>query len=78
MKAVLLENVLYKGQRYKAGQELNLDAVTAGMFERSGLAHIEAPPKLPDPAPEPLPVKKKTRSTGKKTSTEKKSARGQK
>ena len=78
MKAVLLENVLYKGQRYKAGQELNLDAVTAGMFERSGIAHIETPPKPVENPPALPSAEKKTRSTGRKTSAAKKSTRGQK
>lgn len=83
MKVVLLANVLHKGQRYKAGMELNLDAVTAGQFERAGLAFIEPLPKAEVPkkadSGEELPrVEKKTRSTGKKTSTAKKASRGQK
>lgn len=81
MKAVLLANVLHKGQRYSAGAELNLDAVTAGIFERAGLAFIEPTPKATPPksdgSPSDLPqVEKKTRPAGKKTSTPKKRAGG--
>lgn len=45
MKVILLENVLHKGQRHKAGASLDLDAETAEKFERSGVAIIEAAPK---------------------------------
>ncbi len=45
MKVILLENVLLKGQRYKAGASLDLDAEMAEGFERSGVAIIEAAPK---------------------------------
>lgn len=45
MKVILLENVLLKGQRHKAGASLDLDAETAERFERAGVAIIEAAPK---------------------------------
>lgn len=100
MKVILLENVLLKGQRHKAGASLDLDAETAERFERSGVAIIEAAPKtaptvapkeaLNFPKSEPIapkavesapdlpPVKRKATQTGKKASTTKKAARGQK
>lgn len=83
MKAILLENVLHKGQRYKAGAELDLDAVTAAQFKRAGIAHVEDAPKPPAPKPlaiaQELPVaEKKTARAGKKASASKKAARGQK
>lgn len=96
MKAILLANVLYKGQRYKVGDELDLDVVTAGQFEREGLAFIEAMPKskpkvevplpvIPEDVPkqadsrtEPPHVEAKTARAGKKATTTKKAARGQK
>lgn len=45
MKVILLENVLIKGQRHKAGASLDLDSETAERFERSGVAIIESAPK---------------------------------
>ena len=88
MKAILLENILHKGQRYKAGAVLDLDAVTAAQFRRAGIAHVEDAPKPPapkPPAPKPpaiapdLPsAARKQGRTGKKASTSKKSTRGQK
>jgi hypothetical protein len=50
MKVIFLENVLVKGQRYKAGASLDLDAETAEKFERAGVAIIEAAPKIAPPA----------------------------
>lgn len=92
MKVILLENVLHKGQRHKAGASLDLDAETAEKFERSGVAIIDTVPKaasvspkaepvVPKPieiAPELPPVEQKATQTSKKASTSKKSARGQK
>lgn len=100
MKVILLENVLLKGQRHKAGASLDLDAETAERFERSGVAIIEAAPKTaPTVAPKEAPnfpkvepiapkgidaatespsVTRKATQTGKKASTSKKAARGQK
>lgn len=83
MKAILLENILHKGQRYKAGAVLDLDAVTAAQFRRAGIAHVEDAPKPPAPkppaiAPDLPPVGRKTSRAGKKASTSKKSTRGQK
>lgn len=52
MNVTLLENVLLKGQRHKAGASLDLDAETAERFERSGIAIIEAAQKeVPAAAP---------------------------
>lgn len=87
MKVILLENVLHKGQRYKAGASIDVDAETASKFERSGVAFIDTVPKaapaLPTPkpieiAPELPPVEQKATHTSKKASASKKSARGQK
>ena len=56
MKVILLENVLLKGQRHKAGASLDLDAETAERFERAGVAIIEAAPKTaPAVAPKEAP-----------------------
>lgn len=78
MKAILLANVLHKGRRYSAGEALNLDVVTAGQFERAGLAQIEAAPKEAA-SPSNLPsAERKTKQAGKKASTPKKAGRGQK
>lgn len=83
MKAILLENILHKGQRYKAGAVLDLDAVTAAQFRRAGIAHVEDAPKPPAPkppaiAPDLPSAARKQGRTGKKASTSKKSTRGQK
>lgn len=78
MKVVLLENILHKGQRYKAGASLELDADTAGNFERAGVAIIEAPPKPVAVAPELPHVEQKAVRAGDKPSRSKKGARGQK
>lgn len=78
MKAILLENVYHKGRRYIAGDELNLDAVTAGNFERAGIAIIDAPSKQADAATELPPVAQIERSTGDKPPKSKKAARGKK
>ena len=77
MKVILLENIMHKGTRYKAGYSLELDAETAEKFERSGIAIMDAP----EPAgivPEPPRAEQKTVKTGKKPSASKKAARGQK
>lgn len=56
MKVILLENVLIKGQRHKAGASMDLDAETAERFERSGVAIIESAPKTaPTVAPKVAP-----------------------
>lgn len=56
MKVILLENVMHKGQRHKAGASLDLDAETAERFERSGVAIIESAPKTaPTVAPKVAP-----------------------
>jgi hypothetical protein len=78
MKAILLANILHKGRRYAAGEELNLDAVTAGQYARAGLVHIEAAPKTPAMASDLSPVERKAPRAGKKACTSKKAARGQK
>jgi hypothetical protein len=97
MKVILLENIMHKGQRYKAGASLELDVETAGKFERSGIAIIEAAPKTaPTVAPTVAPKEepdfpnavgsapdlpsdeRKVTQAGKKASTSKKAARGQK
>lgn len=100
MKVILLENVLLKGQRHKAGASLELDAETASKFESAGVAIIESAPKTaPTVAPKIAPnfpkaesiapkgvdaatespsAKRKATQAGKKASTPKKAARGQK
>lgn len=78
MKAILLANVLHNGRRYSAGEELNLDVVAAGKFERAGLARIEAAPKQPASAPDSPPVERKAKPAGKKASAPKKAGKGQK
>ena len=78
MKAILLENVYHKGRRYIAGDELNLDAVTAGNFERAGIAIIDAQPKQAEEATELPPIAQIEPNPGDKPPKSKKSARGQK
>lgn len=55
MKVILLENVLLRGQRHKAGASLDLDAETAERFERAGIAIIDAPKTAPTVAPKEGP-----------------------
>lgn len=78
MKAILLANVLHNGRRYSAGEELNLDVVTAGKFERAGLVRVEAAPKQPAGAPDLPSAERKAKSVGKNASAPKKAGKGQK
>lgn len=78
MKAILLANVLHNGRRYSAGEELNLDVVTAGKFERAGLVRVEAAPKQPASAPDLPSAERKAKPAGKKASAPKKAGKGQK
>lgn len=92
MKVVLLENILHKGQRYKAGASLELDAETAGKFEQAGIAiaetvpkpvevvqkAVEISPKVAGSAPNLPSDERKVTQAGKKASASKKAARGQK
>ena len=92
MKVILLENILHKGQRHKAGASLELDAEMAERFERSGVAIIEAAPKAVPVISRVEPVtpkgvgtatelpqaERKEARAGSKPSRSKKGARGQK
>ena len=65
MKAILLQNTIYKGERFVAGSTIDLPEAVALRFERAALAHIEKAPETPQNEPEPVkadkqPAKSKT------------------
>lgn len=67
MKAILLTNILYKGKRYLAGEELNLDVVVMQQLTTRGLVRVdaettEAPVVVPQAA---VDAPKEDKATGK-------------
>lgn len=58
MKAILLQNTIYKGERFVAGSTIDLPEAVALRFERAALAHIEKAPETPKNEPEPVKADK--------------------
>lgn len=58
MKAILLQNTIYKGERFVAGSTIDLPEAVALRFERAALAHIEMAPETPKSDPEPVKADK--------------------
>ena len=54
MKAILLQNTIYKGERFLAGSTIDLPEAVALRFERAALAHIEKATEEPKNDPEPV------------------------
>lgn len=54
MKAILLQNTIYKGERFVAGSTIDLPEAVALRFERAALARIENDPEAPKNEPEPV------------------------
>lgn len=60
MKAILLQNTIYKGERFVAGSTIDLPEAVALRFERAALAHIEKAPEAPQNEPEPVKADKQS------------------
>lgn len=58
MKAILLQNTIYKGERFVAGSTIDLPGAVALRFERAALAHIEEATETPKNEPEPVKADK--------------------
>lgn len=58
MKAILLQNTIYKGERFVAGSTIDLPEAVALRFERAALAHIEMAQETPKNDPEPVKADK--------------------
>lgn len=60
MKAILLQNTIYKGERFVAGSTIDLPEAVALRFERAALAHIEKAPETPKIEHEPAKADKQS------------------
>lgn len=60
MKAILLQNTIYKGERFVAGSTIDLPEAVALRFERAALAHIERTTETPQNGPEPVKADKRS------------------
>lgn len=60
MKAILLQNTIYKGERFVAGSTIDLPEAVALRFERAALARIEKAPETPKNEPEPVKADKQS------------------
>lgn len=60
MKVILLQNTIYKGERFVAGSTIDLPEAVALRFEHAALAHIEKAPETPKNEPEPVMADKQS------------------
>lgn len=75
MKAILLQNTIYEGERFVAGSTIDLPEAVALRFERSALAHIEKAPEAPKNASEPVKADKQSAKSKMPQKTAKKGQR---
>lgn len=80
MQAIWLQNTIYKGRRYAAGESADLPDDVARRAEKDGLAHVsgDAPADMPVSGPKPAqnaPQTKKTSKTPSKPKVAKKGAK---
>ena len=67
MQAIWLQNTIYKGRRYAAGESADLPENVARRAEKDGLAHVqgELAPDMPEIEPKPAQNAPQTKKAGK-------------
>lgn len=67
MRVILLQNTIYKGRRYSAGESVDLPEDVARRAEKDGLAHVqgELAPDMPVSGPKPAQISTQAKKAGK-------------